>query len=146
MNDNTPLSDSGTYSENTLEIITDHDNSLVTGSHHTGPLPSPDALAAYEKLCSGAAREILDMTKENQFHRHSQEKHVMEMESNRQQNVLLFIARGQLVGFGIVILYFVLIFLMLYMGYENAACVALGAGACYKLIGRFVMPQTPNDV
>jgi uncharacterized membrane protein len=38
---------------------------------HAGPLPDPRALEYYEKVCPGAAREIIEMAKREQVHRHS---------------------------------------------------------------------------
>jgi len=141
MSKNTHNTDSGTYSENTLEIVSDRDTSLVTGSHHVGPLPSPESLAAYEALCPGAAREILDMTKENQKHRHKQENLTLDMAFSRQAIVFRLVGRGQWVGLLGIVLYFAIILLLAWMGLENAVCVALGAGAFYKLIGLFVTPH-----
>ncbi len=39
-----------------------------------GPMPPPEILAGYDALIPGAAREILDMTKTEQRHRHAMER------------------------------------------------------------------------
>lgn len=38
--------------------------------YHSGPIPPPDTLAAYEGACIGAARDIVDMAKIEQANRH----------------------------------------------------------------------------
>jgi uncharacterized membrane protein len=40
---------------------------------HTGPLPHPRILSLYQEVIPGAAREILDMAREEQRHRHRME-------------------------------------------------------------------------
>ena len=42
----------------------------TTAFHHSGPLPDPRTLEYYDRVCPGAAREILDMAKVEQIHRH----------------------------------------------------------------------------
>jgi uncharacterized membrane protein len=41
---------------------------------HSGPLPSPQQLAAYDEIMPGAAKEIFGMTIAEQKHRHSSDK------------------------------------------------------------------------
>lgn len=43
-------------------------------SYHSGPLPSVRTFAGYEEICPGAARDILDMAKNDQAHRARMEK------------------------------------------------------------------------
>jgi uncharacterized membrane protein len=39
--------------------------------HHSGPLPDPRTFEYYERVCRGAARDIIEMAKVEQKHRHS---------------------------------------------------------------------------
>ena len=46
---------------------------FIKAASWTGPLPHPADLAAYEKVCPGAAQEILDMAKGQAAHRQNLE-------------------------------------------------------------------------
>lgn len=48
---------------------------MMQVSHtRSGPLPDPEELSRYEKVSPGFAREILEMAKSEQSHRHTQNK------------------------------------------------------------------------
>ena len=96
---------------------------------HVGPLPAPETLAAYENLCPGAAREILNMAKDNQKHRHKTESKTLDMAFEHQKSVFRFGTRGQFVGAGLAVLYLVAIVIVASWGLENAVMVGLGAAA-----------------
>jgi uncharacterized membrane protein len=46
---------------------------ITIAAEYQGMLPPPSIVAEYEKLIPGAAREILDMAKKEQAHRHEKE-------------------------------------------------------------------------
>lgn len=46
---------------------------VVEARSHSGPLPSPELLAEYDRILPGAAREIMDMAVREQTHRHASE-------------------------------------------------------------------------
>jgi len=48
--------------------------------HHSGPLPPAELFEQYERICPGAAREILDMAVRAQKHGHEMDKAAMESE------------------------------------------------------------------
>ena len=47
---------------------------------HEGPLPSVEMFAGYEKVCSGAARDILDMAKTAQSHQNYMQRYAASSE------------------------------------------------------------------
>jgi uncharacterized membrane protein len=46
------------------------DSSTLVASLHQGPLPPPEVLAGYDRVLPGLAKEIVDMAKQEQKHRH----------------------------------------------------------------------------
>ena len=47
---------------------------MAVAETHIGPLPHPQTFAAYESILPGSAREILEMAKAEQKHRHDMER------------------------------------------------------------------------
>ncbi|MEG6504208.1 DUF2335 domain-containing protein [Nitratidesulfovibrio sp. 1201_IL3209] len=43
----------------------------ISGELHSGPLPAPQTLEAYERIAPGAAGRIIAMAEEEQRHRHA---------------------------------------------------------------------------
>lgn len=51
-----------------------HNVVMTLESMHSGPLPPARDFAAYEQICPGAARDILEMAKEEQHQRHAMDR------------------------------------------------------------------------
>jgi uncharacterized membrane protein len=41
---------------------------IIASQFHEGPLPTPEVMKAYDEICPGAARDILEMAKTHQSH------------------------------------------------------------------------------
>jgi uncharacterized membrane protein len=54
----------------------------------SGPLPTPEALAAYDRTLQGAANRIVSMAENEQSHRHQQAMQAMQANINAQQRQL----------------------------------------------------------
>ena len=61
---------------NNPEIHNDHDI-ISQEFYYSGPLPPPSVLAHFEKVLPGSAQKILDMSLEQNRHRHELEKQVI---------------------------------------------------------------------
>ncbi|AXX02838.1 DUF2335 domain-containing protein [Cronobacter sakazakii] len=84
----------------------------VTTHTRSGPLPDPDELARYEKVSPGFAREILEMAKAEQSHRH---KHM----SKGQSGAIWRDRIGQIFGL-------ICVFVFAYIAYEMIQKEAYG--------------------
>ena len=61
---------------------------------YTGPIPQPNHLEHYDKICPGAADRIISMAEKEQSHQHSVEKDAIAGEISERR-------LGQLLAFGI---------------------------------------------
>jgi uncharacterized membrane protein len=68
---------------------------------HSGPLPDPETLAAYEAIHPGAADRIFRMAEEQGSHRREIEAKIVEAEISDRKADRLEAYRGQWFGFGI---------------------------------------------
>jgi uncharacterized membrane protein len=59
---------------------------------HSGPIPSPETIAGYEKVLAGAADRIIKMAEKEQGHRH-------QIQINHQSNQVRLTFVGQLLAF-----------------------------------------------
>lgn len=63
---------------------------VVSRSHFSGPLPSPQILAGYDKTCPGVAERIIKMAENQATHRIELEKIVLHSNDKRAQYGQLF--------------------------------------------------------
>ncbi len=106
----------------------------MRASFHSGPLPPADVFADYDRICPGAAREILDMAVRAQTHAHDMETRALKSEAS--YRVLGIVTAGLVIA----VMIGGAVTCAIY-GYENAA-MALGAAAgLSSLAGVFVRGQ-----
>lgn len=67
---------------------------------HSGPLPAPEQLAAYENICPGAAERIIKMAEKQIAHRQEMEKFSLKTKA---RNSLLGMCFGFVIGMSCVI-------------------------------------------
>lgn len=87
---------------------------VTQASAHRGPMPSPKTLAEYDQVVPGLAREIVDMAKAEQSHRHSMEDMVVRGDRDAT-------SRGQKYGLAALVL---LLLIGIYMVHEDQAQAA----------------------
>lgn len=103
----------------------------VTMTRFQGPIPSPDALAAYESLQPGAADRMIAMAEREQQHR-------FDMERIEAQAPFIAARRGQLLGFLIAAIVIGCSLVMVLTGHEVTGGI-LGALDLIGLATLFVM-------
>jgi uncharacterized membrane protein len=86
---------------------------------YSGPLPPPNFLEQYDKVCPGAAQKIIDMTVNQSAHRIELEKQVIA--SNIKES-----ARGQLFAFIIVLCLIFVGALFVVLGKTNVGLTIFG--------------------
>lgn len=104
-------------------------------TRHSGPLPPPEVIEAYEKVSPGAAATIIAMAEREQAHRHDMEKTALNGAIERDK-------RGQRIGGIAVILALLVAFVLGYFGHTGLA----GTIATTTLIGIaaiFVLGRLP---
>ncbi len=113
----------------------------VTRSH-TGPLPTVETYEGYERVCPGAAREILDMAVRQQSHSHQMEKYGATSE-------FWLPVIGIIAAVSIVISMFVAGVYLALNGHENLAIGVLSGTGIVTVVGAFLQrgkteePDTP---
>lgn len=95
-------------------------------SFHSGPIPPAKEFAAYEQICPGAARDILNMAKDEQAHRAR-----MDMASLRGEVWLQSIAIAA--AFGIICIMVAGAIVAAYLGHENLG-IAIASGGGLALV------------
>ena len=107
-----------------------------TTESYSGPLPSADQLAAYDKVKPGAADRIIIMAEEYAKHSRELEKTALSLEGKTR-------LRGQLLGVVVVLSVLGTCVLALDLGYERFA-IALGTGTLVALAFVFVLGKVPE--
>ena len=82
----------------------------------SGPLPSPNILAEYDRQVPGAADRIIYMAEKEQQHRHEQESRVNEANINALGNENKKILRGQLMAYSIAVVGILATPILIYSG------------------------------
>lgn len=103
---------------------------VAQSSAHSGPMPSPQTLAEYDQVVPGLAREIVDMAKAEQMHRHSMEDLVVRGEHDASR-------RGQKFGLAALVLLLLIAGYMVFEGSAEAAAWLLSA-TVVGVVGVFV--------
>jgi uncharacterized membrane protein len=70
----------------------------------SGPLPSPDVLAAYEQVTPGAGDRIIKMAEDESAHRREMERKVVDTQSTDVYRMRTETRYGQVFGFGVVLI------------------------------------------
>ncbi|MEM6273230.1 MAG: DUF2335 domain-containing protein [Bacteroidota bacterium] len=71
----------------------------VTRKFHSGPLPSPEHLKAYNEIIPSGAERIMKMTEQQMMHRQELEKIVIPAEVNQGRNGQIFGRKALKYGF-----------------------------------------------
>lgn len=102
----------------------------VVQSAHRGPMPSPETLAEYDQVVPGLAREIVDMAKDEQKHRHAMETVLVHGDRDA-------VVRGQRFGLAALVLLLAMAGYMVYKGSPGPAAWLLSA-TVVGVVGVFV--------
>lgn len=103
---------------------------VAQSSAHSGPMPSPQTLAEYDQVVPGLAREIVDMAKAEQTHRHSMEDLVVRGDRDAT-------SRGQKFGLAALVLMLLIAGYMVFEGAAEAAAWLLST-TVVGVVGVFV--------
>jgi uncharacterized membrane protein len=105
---------------------------------HTGPLPTVESYEGYDRVCPGAAREILDMAVRQQTHDHHMEKY------NANSEFWL-----PVIGVGAAVLTVVSMFIagvfLAFNGHENLAIGVLSGTGIVTVVGAFLQRGKSSD-
>ena len=96
-------------------------------SLYEGPLPRPEDMAKYEKICPGAARDIIDFAKTNQDHIIWMDREGLKTARMQLRILFIFGLMGQIGTAGIALSGFIFAFLKLELakeGFVFSACIA----------------------
>lgn len=74
--------------------------------HHSGPLPTPETLAGYERIVSGAAERIISMAEKQSEHRQAMERESLALEGEAMRRTFREASMGQVIAFLIVLMVF----------------------------------------
>lgn len=105
-----------------------------------GPLPPPGLLREYQAIDSGLPREILDLTKREQAHRHKMETGVLDLENREFESKSKQVSRGQWLGFSVLIVVLAVAVLFAMLGFQAIAAIVAGFDVV-ALVGLFVTGQ-----
>lgn len=114
----------------------------------TGPLPSPEILAQYDKVVPGAALRIIEMAEAQAKHRRELERTQMEANVSIARQGLQLDSRGQLFGFIIAITGLGAAAFTVYLvpnGYGVAAAAAFGGVPLASLIYAYMHGRKPDS-
>jgi uncharacterized membrane protein len=109
----------------------------VTRSH-TGPLPTVETFEGYERVCPGAAREILDMAVRQQSHNHHMERY-----NAHSEFWLPVIGIGAAVA-TIISMFVAGVYLAL-NGHESLAIGVLSGTGLVTVVGAFLQRGKPDE-
>ncbi len=116
----------------------------------SGPLPPPDALAAYEQVLPGAAREIMDQWKAETAHRHQTIDGLREIDRDSMRSYYQGERHGQRVALtaflAVIALAIVVAIVLRSEVVAIAAIVTGGASAVWALRRRSDGPTIPADL
>lgn len=103
---------------------------MILHKSHSGPLPAPEDLAAYEAICSGAAHRIITMAESNMDHRHAMEKTLVKSEYGLR-------TRGQWLAISALVSMLAVIGFAFWLGQPIAAGI-LGSATLIAVTGMFL--------
>jgi uncharacterized membrane protein len=112
---------------------------------HAGPLPSVETYEGYERVCPGAAREILEMAVRQQAHNHHMERYTSHSE-------FWLPVIGIAAAVATIISMFTAGFYLALNGHENLAIGVLSGTGLVTVVGAFMQrgkseePATPEPV
>jgi uncharacterized membrane protein len=109
----------------------------VTRSH-AGPLPTVETYEGYERVCPGAAREILDMAVRQQSHSHKMERY------NAHSEFWLPVI-GISAAVATIISMFIAGFYLALNGHENLAIGVLSGTGLVTIVGAFLQRSQPEE-
>jgi uncharacterized membrane protein len=93
---------------------------------HSGPLPPPEQLRAYDEIIEGAAREIWEDYRDRVRHRQELERRDQEMAQQALSANILFGQRAQWLAFAGVIFLALLAFVLVLLGHDTVGMVVFG--------------------
>jgi uncharacterized membrane protein len=85
--------------ENGVATGGNHSAHIVTTVEHSGPLPDPATLQAYERAWPGAIEVIMKMATDEQAHRQSREVRILDRDIERDRERISITSRGQILAF-----------------------------------------------
>ena len=103
---------------------------MVLQKSHSGPLPAPEDLADYERICPGAADRIITMAESNMNHRQSMEKTLVKSEYGLR-------TRGQWLALAALVVMLAVIAFTFWLGQPIAGSV-LGSATLIAVTGMFL--------
>jgi uncharacterized membrane protein len=122
------------------------DFGLSFSGYHS-PFPPPSVLEGYKAIDPKILAVIMDMTVQEQEHRHSIEnkeveivEHSRKIEAKAIADDFKFGGRGQWIAFSRAILFFAVISVLALLGMETAVCAAFAAGSLMAL-SKFFAPR-----
>lgn len=116
-------------SSTTIESEPTLNNGSVLGLYakrHKGPLPDAETLAAYKLVDPELPREVLEMAKREQSHRHEITRQSVDIERSEVAGRIAAVKRGQWAGFAICALIIVLSGVMTLVGYPAIGAALAG--------------------
>jgi len=96
---------------------------VSVSTHHRGPLPRPEDLAAYSSLIENGAERIMRMAEKEQDHRHVLDNREQSLIEKTQNDDASITKRGQLFGLIIVGLIIVVAVVLAFGGHERLAAL-----------------------
>lgn len=114
-------------------------------AYFSGPQPSPEMIAEYERVAPGWGLRILEMGEREQLHRHACDLRLMaqnDRELDEGRSWLDYLRRGQLMGFIAFLIIGAIGIYALLLGAYAAAGVCLGTFAA-GVVGAFVRGASP---
>lgn len=114
----------------------------------SGPLPDAQELARYREVDEDFPREILEMAKAEQAHRHEMNRAEMQLVKEDLQGRLKTARTGQWLGFGIAALVLVLSGIMALTGHEVLASILAGVdviGLAAVFVGTKIVQRATPD-
>jgi len=97
---------------------------------HSGPMPAPEDLEQYDRICPGAADRIIAMAQDNQLHRQGMERDHLQLEYRLQ-------SRGQWLALAALLAMLLLVGFTFWVGQPIAASV-LGGATILGVVGMFL--------
>lgn len=110
----------------------------------SSPLPPPQLLQEYERACPGASERIFKMAEAEQQHRHTLQQQAMRADLEDLQRTHGNTARGQVLGFGVVVAALAAaVIIAVYSSAWGAPVAAsiIGAGGLTSLVYVFIRGQ-----
>lgn len=122
------------------QFLTTH--ATATAISHTGPLPAPETLKAYDTVHPGLAERIVRMAEDEATHRRALETRVVEAQVKEVEAVREQIKRGQTFGLTVCLTAIVVGGVVAALGYQLAGGI-IGAGGLASLVTAFIIGRRP---